>query len=65
MKDRFYLFIFFILLALAFWGAGYLFAPDFLILIFSLVVAYVFGFVGLFFLGLYLRDELKERRKND
>jgi len=62
MRDGFYLFILFIISALAVWGASYLYARNPFILIFSLIVAHVFGFIGLVFLASYLRDNLKKKR---
>jgi len=63
VKDRFYLFIFFILLALAIWATGYIYAPDLWLLAASWIVAHVYGFVALFFLALHLRDLLKDRKR--
>jgi len=62
VKDRFYLFIFFILLALVIWAAGFLYAPDLWLLAASWIMAHIYGFVALFFLGLHLRDLLKKRK---
>ena len=61
MRDRLYLFFFFIALGLVFWVPGYFLDLDITLVAISLILAHVYGFVGLFFLGLYFKDLLNRR----
>jgi len=72
MKDRLKLFILFTLLAVAIWVTGCIFLPAYLgevefwqsqvVTLFTVwAIAHIYGFVGLFFLGLYFRDKLQEK----
>ena len=63
MKDRLYLFIFFIAVAIVIWVTGSFLSWNYISLLVYWIVAHIYGFVALFFLALYLKDCIKRKRQ--
>lgn len=60
MRVRLYLALFWFAFAICILFVGYFLAMpiDILLFVIAILVAYIYGFVGLLFLALYLRDKI-------
>ena len=63
MKTRLYLSIFFFILSAVIAVIGTLMVTNIYVIIIALLIAYIYGLVGLLFLSLYLKDKIQPNFK--